>query len=244
MKRKFKLLLQWLLLTRIVQEGATSVSPLTEQTKKFGTHRRLVKWKHRYTFQNGMGNNFFIRQNGKRIWSAIIEENWKFSALIMLVLFETAAGYAVLKVRSRDKGPSIIRLWFCFSYSMKRNYKNRNLCMPISNQQKKWRICTKIRRWLRLIETFSCCRLKLIQFERFEDTTNALAAATATVEGKISKPLKNLLKTLVESNGQEKLLVADGTLGKAIKVWMILFFSREDQSILFLGQIRFRLYFE
>ncbi|CAF3691489.1 unnamed protein product [Rotaria socialis] len=58
--------------------------------------------------------------------------------------------------------------------------------------------------------------LKLVHFEKFEDTTQALAAATATVEGKISKPLKKLLKRLVDPDVQEKLLVADSTLGKAI----------------------------
>ncbi|CAF5068488.1 unnamed protein product, partial [Rotaria sp. Silwood1] len=62
--------------------------------------------------------------------------------------------------------------------------------------------------------------LKLIHFEKFEDTTQALAAATATVEGKISKPLKKLLKRLVDPDVQEKLLVADSTLGKAIKVYL------------------------
>jgi nucleolar protein 58 len=62
------------------------------------------------------------------------------------------------------------------------------------------------------------CSLKLTHFEKFEDTATALAAATATVEGKISKPLKKLLKRLVDSDVHEKLLVADSTLGKAIKV--------------------------
>lgn len=60
--------------------------------------------------------------------------------------------------------------------------------------------------------------IKLIQFERFEDTTNALAAITATIEGKLSKPLKKLLKSLNESETEEKLLVADSALGKSIKV--------------------------
>ncbi|CAF4325837.1 unnamed protein product, partial [Adineta steineri] len=59
--------------------------------------------------------------------------------------------------------------------------------------------------------------LKLVNFEKFDDTTQALAAVTATVEGKISKPLKKLLKRLVNSDIQEKLLVADSALGKAIK---------------------------
>ncbi|CAF1643130.1 unnamed protein product, partial [Adineta ricciae] len=47
--------------------------------------------------------------------------------------------------------------------------------------------------------------LKLINFEKFDDTTQALAAATATVEGKISKPLKKLLKRLVNPDVQEQL---------------------------------------
>lgn len=68
--------------------------------------------------------------------------------------------------------------------------------------------------------------LKLTHFEKFEDTTQALAAVTATVEGKISKPLKKLLKRLVDPDVQDKLLVADSALGKAIKVrLMILIWS-------------------
>jgi nucleolar protein 58 len=65
---------------------------------------------------------------------------------------------------------------------------------------------------------FFLLSLKLTHFEKFEDTTQALAAATATVEGKISKPLKKLLKRLVDPDVQDKLLVADSALGKAIKV--------------------------
>ncbi len=64
--------------------------------------------------------------------------------------------------------------------------------------------------------------LKLVNFEKFDDTTEALAAVTATVEGKISKPLKKLLKRLVNSDVQEQLLVADSALGKAIKVRFII----------------------
>jgi len=63
--------------------------------------------------------------------------------------------------------------------------------------------------------------LKLKHFEKFDDTTEALASATATVEGKISKPLKKLLKHLINSDIQEQLLVADSTLGKAIKVCLL-----------------------
>ncbi|CAD7078302.1 unnamed protein product [Hermetia illucens] len=59
--------------------------------------------------------------------------------------------------------------------------------------------------------------VKLKHFEKFKDTTEALSAATATVEGKLCKPLKKTLKKLVSDDVQDKLLVADAKLGNAIK---------------------------
>lgn len=60
-------------------------------------------------------------------------------------------------------------------------------------------------------------RVKLKHFEKFEDTTEALSGATATVEGKLSKLLKKTLKKLVDEDVQQQLLVADAKLGNAIK---------------------------
>lgn len=54
-------------------------------------------------------------------------------------------------------------------------------------------------------------------FEKFADTTEALAAATALTEGKVSKILKKTLKRLVDEDVQTQLLVADAKLGSAIK---------------------------
>lgn len=68
----------------------------------------------------------------------------------------------------------------------------------------------------------STLRLKLTHFEKFKDTTEALAAATATVEGKVSKTLKKTLKKLVDEDVQNELLVADAKLGNAIKEKMSL----------------------
>ncbi len=65
--------------------------------------------------------------------------------------------------------------------------------------------------------SFEFHRVKLKHFEKFADTTDALAAVTAAVEGKVSKPLKKLLKKLVAKDAQEQLLVADAKLGNAIK---------------------------
>ena len=59
--------------------------------------------------------------------------------------------------------------------------------------------------------------VKLKHFEKFADTTEALAATTAAVEGKISKSLKKLLKKHVVKEVQDQLLVADAKLGNAIK---------------------------
>lgn len=59
--------------------------------------------------------------------------------------------------------------------------------------------------------------VKLKHFQKFEDTTEALAAATATVEGKVSKTLKKTLKKLISEDIQNELLVADAKLGSAIK---------------------------
>eukprot|EP00095_Tigriopus_kingsejongensis_P009098 snap_masked-scaffold295_size218279-processed-gene-1.18 protein:Tk09098 transcript:snap_masked-scaffold295_size218279-processed-gene-1.18-mRNA-1 annotation:"hypothetical protein DAPPUDRAFT_300779" len=59
--------------------------------------------------------------------------------------------------------------------------------------------------------------VKLKMFEKFEDTTEALASATATVEGKMSKALKKLLKKVVSQEGHTNLCVADAKLGLSIQ---------------------------
>ncbi len=59
--------------------------------------------------------------------------------------------------------------------------------------------------------------VKLKVFDKFEDTTEALSAATAAVEGQMSKGLKKMLKKLVAKDAQEQLAVADAKLGQAIQ---------------------------
>lgn len=58
--------------------------------------------------------------------------------------------------------------------------------------------------------------LQLQHFQKFDDTTVALAAITSSVEGKIPKQLKKLLKKIADDT-QETLLVADAKLGSSIK---------------------------
>lgn len=59
--------------------------------------------------------------------------------------------------------------------------------------------------------------LKLMTFKKFKDTTEALAAATAAIDGKLGKSLKKLLKKCVPEELQEQMAVADAKLGNVIK---------------------------
>ncbi|XP_066543667.1 nucleolar protein 58 [Amia ocellicauda] len=100
----------------------------------------------------------------------------------MLVLFETAAGYAIFKVLDEKKIQEVDSLWKEFETPEKAN---------------------KI--------------VKLKHFEKFQDTTEALAAATALVEGKIGKSLKKVLKKVVAKEAHEQLAISDAKLGGVIK---------------------------
>ncbi|XP_037268482.2 nop5 ribonucleoprotein [Rhipicephalus microplus] len=100
----------------------------------------------------------------------------------MLVLFESAAGYAIFKVLDEKK-----------------LQKTDNLFKDFETPDKASRV------------------VKLKHFEKFEDMTEALAAATAAVEGKMSKSLKKALKKIVAKEAHESLAVADAKLGNVIK---------------------------
>ncbi|XP_030010728.1 nucleolar protein 58 isoform X2 [Sphaeramia orbicularis] len=100
----------------------------------------------------------------------------------MLVLFETAAGYAIFKVLDESKLQQVDSLYKDFETPEKAN---------------------KV--------------VKLKHFEKFQDTTEALAAATAIVEGKIGKTLKKVLKKVVAKEAHEQLAISDAKLGGVIK---------------------------
>merc|ERR1712062_736724 len=59
--------------------------------------------------------------------------------------------------------------------------------------------------------------VKLKKFQKFEDTTEALGAATALVGGNMSKSLKKVLKKVIAEDAHEKLAVADAKLGGSIQ---------------------------
>ncbi|KAF3428382.1 hypothetical protein E2986_11640 [Frieseomelitta varia] len=62
----------------------------------------------------------------------------------------------------------------------------------------------------------ACKVVKLMHFEKFVDTAEALAATTAAVEGKLYKSLKKVIKRHC-TKLQEQLAVADVKLSNAIK---------------------------
>ncbi|XP_031147603.1 nucleolar protein 58 [Sander lucioperca] len=100
----------------------------------------------------------------------------------MLVLFETAAGYAIFKVLDESKLQQVDSLYKEFETPEKAN---------------------KV--------------VKLKHFEKFQDTTEALAAVTALTEGKIGKSLKKVLKKVVAKEAHEQLAISDAKLGGVIK---------------------------
>lgn len=60
--------------------------------------------------------------------------------------------------------------------------------------------------------------LKLINFKKFKDTTEALAAASALVDGSLDDSLKKFLKkSIVKAGLKDKLAVADAKLAGLIK---------------------------
>jgi nucleolar protein 58 len=60
--------------------------------------------------------------------------------------------------------------------------------------------------------------VSLLAFRKFEDTADALSAATAIVEGKLSKNLKKFLrKSVIQKDLKERLAVADAKLKTLIR---------------------------
>jgi len=101
----------------------------------------------------------------------------------MLVLFETAAGFALFKVLDEGKLKKTDDIWKEFETPSKAG---------------------------KLVS--------LKSFSKFDTTADALASATALVESKMSKDLKQFLtKNIVDAGAKETLAVADKMLGSVIK---------------------------
>ena len=59
--------------------------------------------------------------------------------------------------------------------------------------------------------------LSLLSFQPFSDTADAVSAATAVLEGKVSKTLKSFLKKELKKAAGSSLAVADKALGVSLK---------------------------
>jgi nucleolar protein 58 len=59
--------------------------------------------------------------------------------------------------------------------------------------------------------------ISLLSFQPFEDTADAVTAATSVLEGKVSKTLKSFLKKKLKKAASSSLAVADKTLGVSLK---------------------------
>ncbi|KAI9142812.1 nucleolar protein 5 [Paraphysoderma sedebokerense] len=101
---------------------------------------------------------------------------------MVLVLFETAAGYALFKLLDDGKLEKPDDIYTHFQNA------------EVANKT-----------------------VKLTAFSKFDNTADALSAATALVEGKVSKSLKKFLQAeLSSSSTPSSLIVADSKLGSAI----------------------------
>lgn len=126
----------------------------------------------------------------------------------MLVLYETAAGYAVFKLQNEKKIKNVDNIFEEFETAEK--------------AQEKWVLFVydecitgfteRIPRW--------CYHssLQLVSFKRFKSTVQAVESATSLQEGKLNKTLKKLLKDVVDG---EQLAVGDAKLGSLIKVCLV-----------------------
>lgn len=93
-----------------------------------------------------------------------------------------------------------------------------------------------------LINTYSLDSVSLLAFRKFEDTADALSAATAIVEGKLSKNLKKFLtKSIIEKDLKEKLAVADAKLKTLIREKLGIETVHDDAVLELFRCIRFQL---
>eukprot|EP00753_Platysulcus_tardus_P008157 PLAT157.3.p1 GENE.PLAT157.3~~PLAT157.3.p1 ORF type:complete len:532 (+),score=348.89 PLAT157.3:23-1618(+) len=125
----------------------------------------------------------------------------------MLVLFDTAAGFALFKVLDEGSLSSVDDLTTAFQ-------------SPDGAAR----------------------TVKLKAFKRFKDTTEALAAATASIESQLGKGLKKFLKKqIVKKSLSDELIVADKKLGGLIKTELGIECLHSNETMELLRGIRLQL---
>ncbi|KAJ8452518.1 hypothetical protein Cgig2_000107 [Carnegiea gigantea] len=121
----------------------------------------------------------------------------------MLVLFETPAGFALFKVLDEGKLSKVDDLWKEFTTA---DSARKAILYKPSLSFFLYCLCSKIRAQAEVV--------KLKAFDKFENTAEALSAATLLIDSKPSKGLRKFLKAHCQG---ETLAVADSKLGNAIK---------------------------
>lgn len=123
----------------------------------------------------------------------------------MLVLYETAAGYALFKLVNDSKLEKSEDIWKDFETAEKANAAY----VP-------WSWHSPHQHHPLILRLLSLSSVKLKAFTKFENTTDALSAVTGLVEGKVPKNLKKFLETEISEKEmkKEKLIISDPKLGK------------------------------
>ncbi|KAM7472717.1 hypothetical protein LguiA_010900 [Lonicera macranthoides] len=117
----------------------------------------------------------------------------------MLVLFETPAGFALFKVLNEGKLSKVEDLWKEFSTAdTARQPATGKIDVGLTTNTSPWNVMV----------------VKLKAFSKFENTSEALSAATLLIDSKPSKGLRKFLRAHCDG---ETLAVADSKLGNAIK---------------------------
>lgn len=124
----------------------------------------------------------------------------------MLVLYETAAGYALFKLVDDGKMEKPEEIYKDFESVEKANQAYVFCDLEIFFF------------WHLTVDPFFFLLLhsvKLKAFKKFENTTDALSAVTGIVEGKMPKNLKKFLETEISEKEmkKEKLVISDPKLG-------------------------------
>lgn len=120
--------------------------------------------------------------------------DWKQFTTLLSHIFSSPAGFALFELKDEGKLDKPEKLYSAFSdiEKAKKLYYSTFLCHR------------------------AYFRVSLKSFRKFQDTAEALSAATAIVEGKLETTLEKLIEKSVVGKGIAKLAVADKKLGQAI----------------------------
>jgi nucleolar protein 58 len=127
----------------------------------------------------------------------------------MLVLFETAAGYALFEVLQEGKLKEPDELW--------KEFETPEAAKKTYVFFKVFKVMIFVTCSIHYI-LFILLSVKLVDFQKFENMSEAVASISDLLEGKLSKDLKKFLKESFEKIeiSSEKLAVMDTKIGNIL----------------------------